>query len=356
VFTDSGRKAILLAARLWGLGPGDEVLAPAYNCGSEISPLLATGARVVFYRVDMHAVADREDILKRITARTRVLYVTHYFGRYTDLGDLAALCRSRGIRILDDAALALFSDLPGHDADATVFSLRKSLPVVDGGILSIDEDADRARVLMRAADPVSAVRGSLSLVKKWSRQWMPRRMPPADMMTDAPHDERSLPDIPDTYYCSANAVVRHAARASVGALASCDPQQVRAIRRRNYHDLRSRLDGVPGIALLWPDQSLPDGVCPLGLPVLVDNKSGWCAALNAAGIAVSPWWEGYHRGLDWSAFPEARQLKRQLLLLPVHQQLAARHIDYIATTVTRLARGCGLSHQAGTAVAAFTAG
>jgi hypothetical protein len=236
--------------------------------------------------------------------------------------------------------------------------------VVDGGILSIDEDADRARVLMHAGDPVAAARGSLSLVKKWARQWMPRRMQPAHVTADvtadatanAPHDRPDFPDIPDSYYCSADAVVRRATRASDGAFAGCDPQQIRAIRRRNYHDLRSRLDGAPGIALLWQDQILPDGVCPLGLPVLVDNKSDWCAALNAAGIAVSPWWEGYHRGLDWSAFPEARQLKRHLLLLPVHQQLAARHMDYIARTVASLARGRGLPQRAGGAVAAFTAG
>ena len=45
--------------------------------------------------------------------------------------------------------------------------------------------------------------------------------------------------------------------------------------------------------------------------VLVDQRRWWCSALNAAGVAVSPWWEGYHRGLEWSDFPEARALKMQ---------------------------------------------
>jgi dTDP-4-amino-4,6-dideoxygalactose transaminase len=352
VFTESGRKAILLAARLWGLGPADEVLAPAYNCGSEISPLLATGARLVFYRVDARAGADCDDIRKRITARTRLLYVTHYFGRYTDIGDLATLCRERGIRILDDAALSLFSDMPEHHADATVFSLRKSLPAVDGGILSIDEDGGRARVFMRSANPVSAVRGSLSLIKKWARPSAPSRKRPVEAAADASHDE---PDIPNSYYCSPDAVIRAATRAAVGILAACDAGEIRAIRRRNYHDLRSRLEGMPGVTPLWPEDILPDGVCPLGLPVLVDDKRGWCAALNTAGIAVSPWWEGYHRGLDWSEFPDARRLKRHLLLLPVHQQLTARHIDFIAAAVSSLARGRGLPRQTGATVTALSA-
>jgi len=356
VFTQSGRHAILLAARLWGLGPDDEVLAPAYNCGSEISPLLATGAQVVFYRVDTSATADLDDIRERITPRTRVLYVTHYFGRYTDIGDLASFCRARGIRILDDAALSLFSVMPDHHADATVFSLRKSLPAVDGGILSIDEDAERVRALMHGADPLSAARGSLSLVKKWAQQWRPprarRAVPPADGADGA--DDR--PDIPPAYYCAADAVVRAAARASRGVLAASDPRQIRDIRRRNYHDLRARLDGLAGLTPLWPQAALPQGLCPLGLPVLVDDKRGWCAALNTAGIAVSPWWEGYHRGLDWSAFPEAQRLKRHLLLLPVHQQLAPRHLDFIAAAVTSLARGRGLPRRPGAAIAVVPAG
>jgi len=358
VFTESGRKAILLAARLWGLGPGDEVLAPAYNCGSEISPLLATGAKVVFYRVDARGEVDRGDVSKRITARTRVVYVTHYFGRYTDLGEVAALCRERGIRIFDDLALSLFSDMPEHYADAAVFSLRKSLPVVDGGILSIDEPGDRVRTLMRAADPLSAVRGSLSLVKKWTRGWTPLRSQPP-VIADRPEEmqgEYSDPDIPSSYYCSPDAVVRAAARASIGLLAASDPQEIRAIRRHNYHDLRGRLDGIDGVIPLWADDVLPDGVCPLGLPVLVNDKRRWCAALNTVGISVSPWWEGYHRGLDWSAFPDAQRLKRHLLLLPVHQQLTARHMDFIATAVTSLARGRGLPRRAGPSITVLSAG
>src|SRR4051812_21593756 len=71
IFTQSGRAAILLAARLWQISEADEVLVPAYNCGSEISPLIATGARVSMYRVDSNAQIDFADLCKRITDRTR---------------------------------------------------------------------------------------------------------------------------------------------------------------------------------------------------------------------------------------------------------------------------------------------
>ena len=41
IWTYLGRTAIALAARALGLRPGDEVLAPAYNCGTEVDPLPA---------------------------------------------------------------------------------------------------------------------------------------------------------------------------------------------------------------------------------------------------------------------------------------------------------------------------
>jgi hypothetical protein len=75
-FTRSGREAIALAMRRWKVGPGDEVLVPAYNCGSDVSPMVATGARVMMYRVDGKAEIDIDDIRRRLSEHQSRL-VTH---------------------------------------------------------------------------------------------------------------------------------------------------------------------------------------------------------------------------------------------------------------------------------------
>jgi len=49
--TYRGRSAVALACRLLGIGPGHEVLVPAYNCGTELDAVLHSGARIVGYRV-----------------------------------------------------------------------------------------------------------------------------------------------------------------------------------------------------------------------------------------------------------------------------------------------------------------
>jgi len=339
VFTQSGRAAIALAAQLWDVGPNDEVLVPAYNCGSEISPLIATGAHVSMYRVDSRARIDVRDLLHRITPRTRLVYVTHYFGWPAEISELVDYCHQQDIKILEDCALSLFSRGIGHSGDAAVFSLRKSLPVCNGGILSLRNMDGPHNLPASQLMTVETARGLLSLMKKWSIRFTHFRpgFQRANSLGDstAPLD---FPPLPASYYWSVNSAIAGPSRFSLGLLKRTEPCEVVRRRRNNYAQLRGSLDGIAGLTFLWEDETLPDGMCPLGFPLLVDRRQQWCNALFAAGVTVSPWWEGYHRGLEWNEFPEARALKSRLLLLPVHQELTARDVEYIAGVVCSLAR------------------
>ncbi len=340
VFTQSGRAAVALMARLWGLDHNDEVLLPAYNCGSEISPIIATGAQVSMYRIDAGARIDFEDLLRRITPRTRLVYVTHYFGRPEVISDLATYCRRRNIKLLEDCALSLFSEGAGQAGDAAIFSLRKSLPACDGGVLTLrDRDSLLPLLLANRREVGATVRSLLSLMKKWSKTLVvyPSTLERGNSSEDfaAPLE---FPPLPATYYWSKDAAIYEPSFFSLGLLKRTDPREVVRQRRENYSHLRQRLGDNARLTFLWEGQTLLGGMCPLGLPMLVDHRRRWCNALNAAGIGVTPWWEGYHRGLDWSEFPEARALKSRLLLLPVHQGLTTRDMEYVAEVVLSLAR------------------
>ena len=155
----------------------------------------------------------------------------------------------------------------------------------------------------------------------------------------APDRSSSLPDLPVSYYCSPSAIVRRGSRITSGLLTRVDPEGVVRRRRENFAYLRCSLVGTTGLSFLWAEEVLPEGMCPLALPILVDDKSRWCNQLNAAGVIVSPWWTGFHRGLDWDEFPEAVALKAQLILLPIHQGLSIRHMAYAASIIRALAAG-----------------
>jgi perosamine synthetase len=341
LFTQSGRSAILAVARLWNLGSKDEVLVPAYNCGSEISPLIATGARISMYRVDDRARIDIADLLRRVTPRTKMVHVTHYFGRPADLDDLVKFCRANNIKLLEDCALSLYSGTTGQQGDAAIFSFRKTLPAVSGGALLLRNSYETAIYLERRSSVFTTTHNALSLMRKWSKisfgldQTFSRDS--GTRLTIEP--AASLPDLPVSYYCSSSAKVRRGSRLVSGLLRRTNSQAVVQQRRENYMYLRHRLAAIAGVTFLSEEEGLLEDVCPLGLPLLVDDKRRWCDGLNAAGIATSPLWMGCHRGLDWSQFPEALSLKARLILLPVDQSLDIRHMEFIANTVRSLAAG-----------------
>jgi dTDP-4-amino-4,6-dideoxygalactose transaminase len=336
IFTQSGRAAIALAARLWGIASGDEVLVPAYHCGSEISPLIATGARIVMYRIDPRAGIDLTDLLERITPRTRLILVIHYFGQPSDLTRLAEVCRALDIKLLEDCALSLFSDRVGRIGDGAIFSFYKTLPTCAGGALTLRTPGPDG-----ALPPSSrsrTTREMLSLMKKWAKATMPLpSISVSPLLISAPNDgSASPPDMPASYYYRHGIAVRKAPRVTLGALRRADAAFIKRRRRDNFARLQYHLLQIPAMSLLWPE-SLAADTCPLGLPILVRNKHGWCERLVSAGIGVSPWWIGCHRDLDWSDFPEALALKATLILLPVHQDLAQEQIDQIARSVAAIA-------------------
>ena len=349
--THLARVAIALLPGLWRLRPGDELLVPAYNCGSELDPLLRAGLRLNFYRVDARARMDLSDVQGRVTNRTRMVYVTHYFGWPQDVSELAVWCRQRGIVLVEDCAMALFSTgaagAVGRQGDAAIFSLRKSLPVPDGGLLTL-RVAPAGLQGLKLGDPGwSASRALLPLFKRRVLRDLDRiglypflrthlrrghSPPPEDS-----EDGVARPDIPASYYFDDTLAGLGMSRITSGLIQGVSPHVVRAGRRANYLRLCEALDGVPGLQLLYP--GLPVGVCPLCMPVLISHgRSRLARALTRCGITAFPLWEGYHRALDWQDFPEACVLKDHVLTLPVDHQLDSTHMAYIAATVRRFVR------------------
>jgi dTDP-4-amino-4,6-dideoxygalactose transaminase len=348
IWTYLGRTAIALACQALGVRPGDEVLAPSYNCGTEVDPLLVCGAKVVLYRVDERTSIDEADVRRRATPRTRLLYVTHYFGWPQELGALRRWCSERGIALLEDGALALFSRAAwgpiGSVGDAAVFSFPKWFAVPDGGALLLRRERGEPEAIALRAPPASTVlRKTLPLLKSHglrvaerlgafgvARRLLARRAAATEDEPDA-----SLPDIPPDYYFIPEAKNWGPSSLTRSVLAHADPSRIMATRRRNYDQLSDALRGVAGVTPLH--RELPEGVCPLVFPVVVERRADYVRALNARGIAAVPWWAGYHRALEWREFPEARQLKDHLLALPIHQDLDTAHIAYEADQVRHIA-------------------
>ena len=342
-----GRVALWFLCQHWQIKPGDEVVMPAYNCGSEVDPFGAYGAKVILYRVDENAQMDYEDIKKQCTHKTRIVYITHYFGWPQQVSAIYQWCKERSINVVEDCALALFSrgseGYLGTLADASIFSFRKTLSVPDGAALVLKESIDADTLSLRPPSVRQTFRNLLPFAKSAalamldaSRLYRPLRrwkLKSFDFnkLADKSVDEVK-PDMPTDYYFDRKLINQSISNVSCGILKRENPDIVIKRRRQNYLALYKELKDLHGMKVLF--NTLPEGVCPLGFVMKVSCRKKVTQALNAHGIAAFSWWEGYHQDFCWDDFPEARCLKNTVLFLPINQSLNQVQLRYIGN-VTR---------------------
>jgi dTDP-4-amino-4,6-dideoxygalactose transaminase len=138
---DTGRAALELALRATGVRAGDEVVLPTFCCVSIVPPVLAIGAVPVLADVGPDLALTAETVEEACTPRTRAVVVAHLFGNPTPMVDIVAVCRRRGIALIDDAAQALGATLDGQplgtygDAGMVSFGNGKVCFGTGGGVL-----------------------------------------------------------------------------------------------------------------------------------------------------------------------------------------------------------------------------
>ena len=153
IAVNTGTSAIHIALEALGVGEGDEVLAPSLTFVATIQAILQAGATPVFCDVEADTLnLDVEDARRRITPRTRAIVAVHYGGLPCDLDGLTALCRERGLLLVEDAAHAFGSKYKGRYVGtfgaATCFSFDpiKNITCGEGGAVCTEDDAVAERI------------------------------------------------------------------------------------------------------------------------------------------------------------------------------------------------------------------
>jgi len=151
VAVNSGTSALHLAMRLLDIGVGDEVIVPSYTFASTAWAPSYVGARPVFVDIDEATFnLDPAAVEAAITEKTRAVIAVHLYGHPAQMDALAAICKPRGIRIIEDAAQAhgaLWRGQPvGTLGDISCFSFypTKNLPACGEGGALVLEDAELA--------------------------------------------------------------------------------------------------------------------------------------------------------------------------------------------------------------------
>lgn len=154
VLTSSGTAALHSAYVAAGVGPGDEVIVPAYTFLATVTPLLHLGAIPVLADSDDTGNLSVIDVAARITPKTVAIMATHLWGIPADIAGLRALADEHNLLLLEDGSHAHGAAVAGRRVgsvgDIAAFSLNgpKPLSAGEGGFVLTNSDEVYYRILM----------------------------------------------------------------------------------------------------------------------------------------------------------------------------------------------------------------
>jgi dTDP-4-amino-4,6-dideoxygalactose transaminase len=155
--TGNGLDAIRLILESYGVGPGDEVIVPAFTFFATWLGVTQTGATPVPVDVDPStANLDPAGIEAAITSRTKAIVAVHLYGQAADLASIMRIARAHGLVVVEDAAQShgamSNAGRVGSVGDAAAFSFypTKNLGALgDAGCVTTSDAAIAARVRSR---------------------------------------------------------------------------------------------------------------------------------------------------------------------------------------------------------------
>jgi dTDP-4-amino-4,6-dideoxygalactose transaminase len=151
--TTSCTAALHLATAALELGPGDEVIVPAFTWVTSAHSAEYVGARAVFADVNPDTFnLDPAALRAAVTPRTKAVVVVHLFGLAAEMHEILAVARRYGLAVIEDAACAVGTEYDGRpvggwgELGCFSFHPRKVITTGEGGMVTTDDDELAARV------------------------------------------------------------------------------------------------------------------------------------------------------------------------------------------------------------------
>jgi dTDP-4-amino-4,6-dideoxygalactose transaminase len=161
---NSGTNALITALAAAGIGPGDEVLVPAYTWVSTALAPLAVGAVPVLVNINETLTIDPVELEERITLYTKAIIPVHMVNSVCDMDAIMDIAKRHNLLVIEDACQCVGVTYKGHrvgaigDLGAFSFNHYKNMTSGEGGAVLTDREPYYTRARMYH-DPGDFIRG-----------------------------------------------------------------------------------------------------------------------------------------------------------------------------------------------------
>jgi len=155
--------AIHLSILALGIKPGDEVITTPLTFCATVNAIIHAGATPVLADVDPKTMnIDPKEIAKKITKRTKALLPVHFAGRPCDMTKIMAIARKHKLKVVEDCAHAIETKYKGKhtgtfgDFGCLSFYVTKNIVTGEGGMVLAKKKEDLARIKILGLHGMSA--------------------------------------------------------------------------------------------------------------------------------------------------------------------------------------------------------
>lgn len=305
----SGTDALHLALRALNIGPGDEVITPAFTFAASAEAIRYVNATPVFVDIDPKSFnIATEQIEQAISARTKAIIVVHLFGLPADLGAIQSLAEDKNIFIVEDCAQSFGASYKnqktGSIGDVGCFSFFPSKNLGgcgDGGMICTHSDELAAQIALLR------------------NHGSPRRYEHSIIGYNSRLDEMQA------------------------AILRIKLKHIERYNRQRYRNASRYTAALSALDVQTPEESPHSTHVYHQYTILSAQRDKIIAALDEENIASAIYYpKGLHRQ---SAFCDSRQAARPVteqvsarcLSLPMYPELSGAQIERIAGVIERVA-------------------
>ncbi len=288
---NSCTSALITALVAVGVGPGDEVIVPAYTFFATCAAVVAARAIPIVAEVDKSLTMDPLDLEKKISPRTKAIIPVHMRGMPAKIDAILAIARKHGLKVIEDVAQANGGSFKGKAlgsfGDVGCFSLQfhKIITSGEGGVLATDNDLFYTRA--QAYHDVAAC-------------WRKDRFAP--------------PEFEGEIFFGQN----YRMSELTGAVALAQFRKLNSIvsrMRRNKKLIKDGMKDLKGIELREvTDEAGDTAVCLVFYLPSAGLVEEFTSALHAEGVEAGGF---YNKGVpDWHIYPHWKMLMEKMMPTP----------------------------------------